>query len=234
MSASIIDFRNIAENQPSLCIPRVFNNINETQIRSVFDQLGLGKIDRIDSILRKNDKGESFKRVYIHFKFWNGDPVSQQAREKLLSGKEIKIVYDNPWFWKVSANKLDSDSTAKKGQAHINNKHAPFIEFDPNHKLAIAPALPQKTDEFGRSIAYRKHNRTKVPRESQRHYTPKPIASTLNPDAKTFEPEKTVAPPSPVAPQREPRDEDFEPDTNYGNIGSIPPKKKLKIMTKQP
>jgi hypothetical protein len=25
------------------------------------------------------------------------------ARERLLEGKDIKIVYDDPWFWKVSA-----------------------------------------------------------------------------------------------------------------------------------
>jgi hypothetical protein len=28
-----------------------------------------------------------------------------RARERILSGKELKIVYDEPWFWKVSANR---------------------------------------------------------------------------------------------------------------------------------
>ena len=43
-----IDLRFLAESQPSLCIPRVFNNITETKIRQVFDELGLGKISGVD------------------------------------------------------------------------------------------------------------------------------------------------------------------------------------------
>jgi hypothetical protein len=100
-----IDLRFLAESQPSLCIPRVFNNITETKIRQVFDELGLGKISRIDIKERKNEKGDTVKRVYVHFEKWFWNESAQSARRKLISGKEIKIVYDNPWFWKVSASK---------------------------------------------------------------------------------------------------------------------------------
>ncbi len=105
MTETTIDLRYISESQPSLCIPRVFNNITENRIRQVFDELKLGHIGRVDIKERTNEKGDTFKRVYVHFTkwFWNED--AQSARRKLISGKEIKIVYDNPWFWKVSANK---------------------------------------------------------------------------------------------------------------------------------
>ena len=123
---AIVNLRYLAESQPSLCIPRVFNNITEHRIRQVFDDLGLGKISRIDIKERKNEKGESFKRVYIHFDkwFWNED--AQAARRKLVSGKEIKIVYDNPWFWKVSASKwaaskdLQEMGAPQRSKAHID------------------------------------------------------------------------------------------------------------------
>ena len=74
----------LAETQPSICIPRVFNNIAEKKIRQVFDELNLGKISRIDIKERKNEKGEVFNRVYIHFEkwFWNED--AQTARRKLI------------------------------------------------------------------------------------------------------------------------------------------------------
>ena len=103
--AQTIDLRFLAESQPSLCIPRVFNNITETKIRQVFDELGLGKISKIDIKERKNEKGEPVKKLYIHFEKWFWNESAQSARRKLISGKEIKIVYDNPWFWKVSASK---------------------------------------------------------------------------------------------------------------------------------
>ena len=94
-------------SQPSLCIPRlaVGKKDDILSIRSVFEKLKLGKIHHIDIIERKNDKGEAFKRAFIHFERWNDNEETNTIRQKLVSGKEIKIVYDNPWFWKVSANK---------------------------------------------------------------------------------------------------------------------------------
>ena len=60
-------------SQPSLCIPRlaVGKKDDILSIRSVFEKLKLGKIHHIDIIERKNDKGEAFKRAFIHFERWN-------------------------------------------------------------------------------------------------------------------------------------------------------------------
>jgi hypothetical protein len=117
-------------NEPSLCIPRVFGNISEDRVRTVIKKLNIGLIKRIDMILKKNDKGEDYKRVFIHFERWFTDvPDAIEARKRLLEGKEIKIVYDNPWFWKVSASKFD-------GNKKKNNTH---------NLLKIAPALPELT-----------------------------------------------------------------------------------------
>jgi hypothetical protein len=144
----------LAETQPSICIPRVFNNITDKKIRQVFDELSLGKISRIDIVKeRKNEKGEVFNRVYIHFEkwFWNED--AQTARRKLILGKEIKIIYDNPWFWKVSASKWDPSTSNKKlllqdnlSQKQVKRSSAVYIKFDEedNNKF--------NTDEFGREL----------------------------------------------------------------------------------
>ena len=132
-----IELRYIAESQPSLCIPRVFNNITEARIRQVFLELDLGKLSRIDIKERKNEKGESFKRVYIHFEKWAWNENAQAARRKLVSGKEIKIVYDNPWFWKVSASKW-TEPPAKPIVLKREKAHIDFGE--------------DKVDEFGRDI----------------------------------------------------------------------------------
>jgi hypothetical protein len=147
MTEAVIDLRYLAESQPSLCIPRVFNNITEARIRQVFDDLGLGKISRIDIKERKNEKGESFKRVYVHFDkwFWNED--AQAARRKLVSGKEIKIVYDNPWFWKVSASKWTPNNDSQdRGAPQRSRAHIDF-EDEPRNRV---------TDEFGRDLSLKK------------------------------------------------------------------------------
>ena len=151
MSDTVVDLRYLAESQPSLCIPRVFNNINESRIRNVFNELGLGNIHHIDVIERKNEKGEPFKRVYIHFDkwFWNED--AQAVRRKLITGKEIKIVYDNPWFWKVSANKWTPPNDRRvEGPRQISRPHIDFEEHPPRRDREI--------DDFGRSNGLRNEN----------------------------------------------------------------------------
>jgi len=103
MAASHIDFRTLPSNVPSLCIPRVYSNIDEARIRRVFAELDMGDIDRIDVVGKSNEKGDKFNRVFVHFKRWNMSENANIARERLINGKEIKILYDDPWFWKVSA-----------------------------------------------------------------------------------------------------------------------------------
>jgi hypothetical protein len=88
----------------SICIPRVFENISEARVRNVFDALDIFTIARVDLIKRVNDKGDKFQRVFIHIKDWTETANAQKAKERLLAGKELKIVYDDPWFWKASLN----------------------------------------------------------------------------------------------------------------------------------
>ncbi len=88
----------------SICIPRAFENISEARVRSVFEKLGIFTIDRVDVVLRKNEKGDTYKRFFVHIKDWAQTSDAQKAKERLIAGKELKIVYDEPWFWKVGLN----------------------------------------------------------------------------------------------------------------------------------
>jgi hypothetical protein len=88
-------------DNPSLCIPYVVNNIDEKCIRNVFNKLKIGKIKRIDILVRINKQGQKYKRVYIHFQEW----YNEESKKRILEGKDIKIVYENFWFWKASASK---------------------------------------------------------------------------------------------------------------------------------
>jgi hypothetical protein len=113
-----IDFRTLPANVPSLCIPRVYSNIDEARIRRVFDELDMGDIQRVDVIGKTNDKGDKFNRVFVHFKQWNASENANIARERLINGKEIKILYDDPWFWKVSAYREPVRPSGAK-QSHV-------------------------------------------------------------------------------------------------------------------
>ena len=144
-------------NLPSLCIPRVFPNIDEKRIRRIFNELALGEIDRIDIVAKTTEKGEKFNRIFVHFRRWHTNQDAVTARERLLNGKEIKIVYDDPWFWKVSAYRPPVAAAPKAAPVKASRK--PRIQFDdeqqpqqrpeqPQPKLAPRLALPVQKRQF--------------------------------------------------------------------------------------
>jgi hypothetical protein len=142
-SNSNFDLNYLADNQPSMCIPRVFENINELQVREVFEQLDLGELDHVDIIERRSEKGEKYKRIFIHFRkwYWNDDAIN--ARRRLIDGKDIKVVYNMPWFWKISANRWTGNSSASQRESNSihedirrNVRHnGPRIEFEDHNEV---------------------------------------------------------------------------------------------------
>jgi len=115
-------------NGMSICIPRAFANINEARVRKVFDALGIFSIARVDMVQRKNEKGDEYQRIFVHIKDWTTTVNAQKAKERLLSGKELKIVYDDPWFWKASLNTWAPKS--KPDATMYDRKPRIRLEFD--------------------------------------------------------------------------------------------------------
>jgi len=94
-----------------LCISRTHKNIRQQRIFAVFRQLNLGWVGKIDivpkKIVEKNPDGtentKEFVRVFIHFTKWfTNNRQTQQFLERLDSEGFVHIVYDEPWFWKVT------------------------------------------------------------------------------------------------------------------------------------
>jgi len=118
-----IDLFVIPRNVPSLCIPRVFKNINEGRIRKCFEDLDIGRIDRVDIVpVRKGE--DTFNRVFVHLQ-WKRSDDADSARTRLLSGKEIKIIYDDPWFWKVSVNRSASRDDGRDLRRNDQDRYEP-------------------------------------------------------------------------------------------------------------
>lgn len=95
----------MTESNPSLFIPFVFENISNSRIYRIFDELALGRISRIDIVPRRNTNasGKRFNNVIIRFEYWYENREAEEARRRIEEGKEIKIVYYKDYFWKVSA-----------------------------------------------------------------------------------------------------------------------------------
>lgn len=140
---SAIDFKTLPANVPSMCIPRVFKNITRERVAGVFRDLDIGVVERIDMIQKENEKGEKFQRVFIHFSKWNTTANALRAREMLLSGKEIKVIYDEPWFWKISANKsVAKTGGGGDGKPRPAQRKKPQISFDDSPRASASVVAP--------------------------------------------------------------------------------------------
>jgi hypothetical protein len=125
---------------PSICIPRVFSNITKERVWNVFKELNLGHIERIDMVNKENDKGEKFKRVFVHLKYWNSSDESQETRKRLMDGEKVKIVYDEPWFWLISKSNVEKPNFQKNAQ----KKHPIEKKKDYSKPRRMTPMVEEK------------------------------------------------------------------------------------------
>ena len=88
---------------PSLCIPRTHANIRKERLFAVFRSLGLGWVGRIDVVEKIDEQtGAPFIRVFVHFTKWFRNPQTRRFLDHLETQKSANIVYDEPWYWKVT------------------------------------------------------------------------------------------------------------------------------------
>jgi hypothetical protein len=84
---------------PSICVPFIFSNISRAHIRRVFEGLKLGKIACLDIHI-----AQKCQRAYIYFDSWNANARVDNIKAQLLEGKELKVIYNDPWYWKCYLN----------------------------------------------------------------------------------------------------------------------------------
>lgn len=98
---------------PSLCIPRTHSNIRRERIFAVMRSLNLGWIGRIDIVPKRNDDGAEYVRVFIHFTKWFNSHHTRQFLERLDTDGHARIVYDEPWYWKVTKSTMPAPEEFK-------------------------------------------------------------------------------------------------------------------------
>ena len=127
----------LSKSEPSICIPRVFSGITWKQVKDTMEQvLGKACIERVDLIKKTSEDGEPFGRVFIHFRYWPQTEEAQEIRQQLLAGGSVKIVYDDPWFWKCSMSRVPKPVRERP-------KPVPYVEFDRVGKPEVLAAVPE-------------------------------------------------------------------------------------------
>lgn len=130
----------LADNEPSVCIPRVFANIDRKRIHNVFQTIfGPDVVSQIDMVSKVSDSGEEYSRVFVHFTKWPKTMYAQQVRQKLLNGDKVKVVYDEPWFWYMSASRVE------RPQTRAREVSAPYIDLSDSSSSAPGAGFGKNT-----------------------------------------------------------------------------------------
>jgi hypothetical protein len=124
----------------SIVIPRVFKNIGEKRIRAIIYKLNFGFLQRVDIVPKR---GKDFNVVFLHFSAWNTNPTANAIRSRLDEGQQVKLVYEDPWFWLIKK----SEATRPEDRPKREQRPAPFIDFYHKPKPTAEPkttAEPQQ------------------------------------------------------------------------------------------
>ena len=127
---------------PSLCIPRMFQSITRQRVERVISEMRLGEIDYIDLHL-----GRDYQKVFIYFKTWFTTPFATTIKQRFLEGEELKIIYDDPWFWKCSLNRL----RAGRGFHRVPRTYVSKYNTS-NQLIALKKMLAEQRAEFARAL----------------------------------------------------------------------------------
>lgn len=111
-----------AENSTlSICIPRVDAWVTDEYVRKIFrevlldgteatlpDGTTIDPIEKVDLIVKRNEKDETYKRAFVHFHNWHllTSKAAGLIWQKINGGEVVKIMHAKPSYWKCSLNRV--------------------------------------------------------------------------------------------------------------------------------
>jgi hypothetical protein len=113
----------VKSENPSICIPFVFPNITWQRVKGIFEDLGLGDVERVDMVRKTAKNGKPCKRAFVHFTKWGTSVEAVKFREDIIEGKQVKVVYDDPWFWLCSKSNVPRPE--RRQRVAGKRKHVP-------------------------------------------------------------------------------------------------------------
>ena len=136
-SPAILSKNPVILSDLSLCIPRVFSNVTWRDVKHTFEFIiGTSSVERVDIIPKTTDDGTPFNRAFIHLRFWPKNNNATNMRHLLNTTNSVKIVYNDPWFWKVSISRIS------KPLKPLYTPKPPFI-----HQGSCTPLKPLATEK---------------------------------------------------------------------------------------
>ena len=143
---------NVPITHPSICIPRTFTSIRGKPVKAaVFNtlrELKIGHIERIDVVQKTDSRGERYCTIYAHVQWNVRNELARDTRKKLLDGNDVKIVYDEPWFWKCTASTIEKPENRYSDTQQHRNSSRPRIDLGEGTR-AVSRYTQERDEEDG-------------------------------------------------------------------------------------
>lgn len=129
---------NYLEQIPHIYIPMLFLNITETKLRAIIAKLDIFTPNIISFEEKRDLKNNKCNCVFITVKAWHQTTQGQQMRSKLLHDQEVKIVFDDPWYFICKRKHEEGDIAVSPAAVSTNDFHLAEV---PRHVRGVSRNL---------------------------------------------------------------------------------------------
>jgi hypothetical protein len=131
---------------PNIYIPMLFSNISHARLLKIIKQLDIFTPAIMNFEEKQDLKGNKCNCAFIQVEHWHDTPQAKQFRAKLLANEEVKIVFDDPWFFICKRKHEEGEEELKtttsatlQQQTHRDQQQQQQEQDDPEFKIAEAP-----------------------------------------------------------------------------------------------
>lgn len=129
---------------PNIYIPMLFSNISHDRLRTIIKQLGIFTPAIINFEEKQDLKGNKCNCAFIQVEHWHDTPHGRHFRSKLLADEEVKVVFDDPWFFICKRKHEEEELKTKTTRSTTSHQQAQQQQEqqqkeDPEFQIAEAP-----------------------------------------------------------------------------------------------
>ena len=121
-------FEQALESTPGVYIPMLFKNITEEKLKQIFKDLDIFTPSKIDINPKKMANGHEECNAFIHVEKWHVNENAQRMRKMLMSDQEVKIVFNDPWFF-ICKRKHEEHEVPSTNPSPPPPPSPPFIDL---------------------------------------------------------------------------------------------------------
>ena len=134
---------------PNIYIPMLFSNISHVRLGKIIEHLDIFTPAIINLEEKQDLKGNTCNCAFIQVEYWHDTPQGRELRSKLLADEEVKIVFDDPWYFIFKRKHEEEEvkiKTAPQQQSPEDNSEFEIAEAPRNVRGVSRTPSPTDPD----------------------------------------------------------------------------------------